>query len=200
MCSTDTLPRRAAINGRAVGLRLLAALLCLGWCAVAAAEACPPPRSEPRCVALGRSYLAQRDYAQAIESFQAAIEHTATPTALLGLAKAQRLSEQRAEARLTYQIFLRLYPTHQHRGEVEAHLSQLAAPAPVIAPPQISPPLPLAAMPASPPSSASRPWHQRWWWWTLVGVAAAGAVAGTVAGVVVAQRPADGPNLIDLRF
>lgn len=137
----------------------------------------------------------------AIVEYQAAYQRRPAPRLLYNIARLQHKLGQVQPALASYQRFLDTSSApadDELRTRASEYRAQLLRDHPPTTPSSATPPPPvgpLATPPAAPPPAAavapSEPVYKKWWVWTIVGVAAAGLVAGLVLST--SSRPASVP-------
>ena len=169
----------------------------------------------------GSALYERGEYAAALAEFDAGFNAFPMPAFHINMAQCHRKLEHFDEAALEYTRFLdagagdpglreevreALVEVRQLSGErasrrAPAPAASAPAPAParvapaaVVLTPPVARPAPAALfLAATPPPRVAPAKKSRWWVWTIVGVAAAGAVAASVAVAYVETQPA-GPR------
>jgi tetratricopeptide (TPR) repeat protein len=135
----------------------------------------------------------------ALTEYQIAFKQQPVPWLLLNIARTLHKIPRLPEAIEKYQRYLDM--TQQSgdaelRGKAQEYLEQAKKELAERPPPEKEPPpAPLVAAPAvtSPPiglveQKVERPIYKKWWFWTIIGVSAAAVAGGIAGGVLASQR------------
>jgi iron complex outermembrane receptor protein len=198
---------------------LLATVLLL---ATLSAQAKPADHGKPEArkhYDAGLAHFNLREYAQAIEEFQAAYRIVPDPVFLYNLAQSYRLSNDAEQALYFYRTYVRMAPTAPNRPEVDeriATLERLIAekrnaerpPDHTIAPTETKQPTPPETAVVTPPAPTTTPAvadkspaaertpvYKRWWLWTVGGVVVAGVAVGLGVGLGVERHASFNANV-----
>lgn len=182
------------------------AFLCLSFLWVPQADAQRAKRYKAKAlVKKGNVKYRIGELEEALAHFKKALELVNNPTIVFNIAQCHRQLEKRKEAIFFYKLYLDEWAnanptdTNPLQKEVAEHVKKLkadlerekaeqAATMPSSAGSETQPVHPIAKQikQSTPkPSPSETPIYKKWWFWTVIGVAVAGATAGTIAGVML---------------
>jgi len=161
---------------------------------------------------LGRAQFKHGDYEGALREFDESFKLQQAPLLLYNAGLAARKAGHDAVALQRFEDYLKRAPADaEERAEVQRYVDELhaagvteepqtppiAAPAPLVAPPALTPvPVVIAPTPAS-DSPHPTPAYKKWWLWTIVGVVVV-AGAGVGLGLGLSQGDNFKPTLPDV--
>lgn len=166
----------------------------------AAEDLCRP---DPACSVFddrGEQSFLRKDYATALDAFQQALAVKAEPRLILNIGRCNHRLGRYDEALRAYQQYTERVPSPppdmRKRLENFIHEAQEGQRAQAAAKPARPSLLQGSASTGAP---ATTPVYRKWWFWTILGVAAAGAIVGGVAGGLTGSAPSFSRTVSDVQ-
>jgi tetratricopeptide (TPR) repeat protein len=128
--------------------------------------------------------LLGKDYPGAIAAWESAYKLSKQPAALYRIAAAYRQNGQRKESIAAYERYLASAGGDPNVDKAKTELAALRVEESQPAVTKGDKPGISLVDGGAQPAEAKTPVYKKWWFWTIIGVVAAGAVAGGVAGAL----------------